>query len=541
MIIDGRTLNLNSNPFAPKAAFIARSAKEAEALKQLMTKSGRNDKILIDFEPLDATSNFDGFQTDFGTVNNPKAITGNIPMAKFYMSFELDYSAEDALRNNWAASTRNTRGTVFSGGETVKSEEVIGMNQEQFLSYVRENGLDKDINWNTVYTNMRGSSSYEDFTEYTDYVASLYASLHERITNDFEGDEQVEQLNTLNQIFDDAINTTSKFYISEINETYKQFGIDVPEGELTQSIREVMTTKKDVYLDYIESNKDYANLVNSEDKWLERDVAYMANALRKTFKPEEVNTKSGFSENDIKAVGMIASMYSGSALDVKAGFGINTEYKDEESVGLALSMKYLTQATAIDTFVASDDVKNLASGLFDKYKKIVIESVNKTLSSQQKNMPIDSDGKYTAEMFPQLNKDDIYAVLNVMIKTYEETKDAEKSIYETTSFAYNQFKNNESKVENASVFRYSGDYDTTGKRYFVSSKNFWNDFYDNGKTSSYMGKLINKWNGYASALENNDLKALFAPDFNSYRSWTLFDTPLIGGYSAATGWWGDKI
>jgi hypothetical protein len=235
-----------------------------------------------------------------------------------------------------------------------------------------------------------------------------------------------------------------------------------------------------------------------------------------------VKTESGFTENDLIAVGMLASMYSGGALDLKAGFGITTQFLDEESVGLALSMKYLMQETFMNEFGAGDNVRKIADALFEKYTNIVIDSTNKTLASQQRIMPNSPGRNFTPEMFTQLNTAHVHAVLDHMKYTYSETKDAVKALFETTSFAYNQFKTNQELIENSEAWRYNGDYDPTGTRYFISSKNFWNDFYDNGSgKDSYMGQLIGKWNGFATALENMDLKNLVFSDFTNYKSWTL--------------------
>jgi hypothetical protein len=140
-------------------------------------------------------------------------------------------------------------------------------------------------------------------------------------------------------------------------------------------------------------------------------------------------------------------------------------------------------------------------------------------------MPNSPGRNFTPEMFTQLNTAHVHAVLDHMKYTYSETKDAVKALFETTSFAYNQFKTNQNLIENAEVFRYNGEYDPTEDRYFVSSKSFWGNFYDNGNgNDSYMGKLINKWNGFAFALENKDLRNLLlnGVDFNSYKQWVLF-------------------
>ncbi|MCL2019627.1 MAG: hypothetical protein FWG70_07695 [Oscillospiraceae bacterium] len=530
MIIDGRTLNLSFNPFGTKTAYLKRTGKEAATITKLINDNGKDIKIIHDYIPKSTSLNFDVFQNDLSAVNNLKSIMGNVPLMVLQMPFEQDYTANDALNNNWFASTQNKifsiniDSGVKNNGATVKNEEVIGMDKEQFLSYIRENGLDKEINWGVVSLNFRGSSySFESFSAYTDYTAALYASLENRIMNDFTGDEQAEQLETLNHIFENAINDMSKYYINQINTTFEAVGVNIDKNEIEQGIREVMTAKKDAYLNFVKSNTDYANLADSEDKWLERDIGFMANTLRNAFSPE-VKTEGSFKENDIIAIGAIAGMFSGSGFESGMIYGL--DFNDEESVGLAIAMNYLMLNATMDNFNVNDSIRELGTDIFNKYSQSVINGINKGLH-------VSRDGATKVgqkpEMFAPLKTDDIFAVVNTMIKTYEETKDVQKAIYETTSFAYTQFKGKEKTAENAVLWRYSAP----SGRYMANGADFWDSLYDNGSGSSYMGKILEKWNTFAGAIEKNDYKNLSKWAninlFQNYRSWAVLDKSIAGG------------
>lgn len=348
VVINGQQFNLTqigTNKYLNNI----KSAKEAQELAQLLRGldrevtvikklgNGCSEQIVFNhkfdiYEQINDTQN-----PMYGTVDGQKV--NFISVSRTDYAYDKDYTADDALKENWMYSTGKilfedgyVRSSVKFGGAsavsddvsaaaqngradaTVKNDAVVGMNQDEFLDYVRENGLDREINWDFVNQNFKGSTSFKALTDYTDYAAALYASLEQRINSDYSGTEKQEQMELLNNAFNTAADKLAEGYVKNLTEVYGAFGVSLPENEVSQSIKVILEQKKESYRDFVSKNSDYANLNGSQDKWLERDMKYMANALRNAYGESELKSATansiGFSENDLIALGVFANTYA---------------------------------------------------------------------------------------------------------------------------------------------------------------------------------------------------------------------------------------
>ena len=228
---------------------------------------------------------------------------------KLIWGSELDYTKDKAIDNAWINS-QNTMFRLYGNSGRVSDEAVVGMSRGDFAEYMKTHELDKDIDWEAADMLTYGSCQYDKFSGFTDYVGALCASLEDRIMTDFSGDEQTEQLDNLNKLFDKAVTEVISNTAAFTEYVFDDLGASLPEGKLEASIRQVMTDKKNAYSRYIADNSDYAGINDSEDKWLRRDIGYMANALRNAFTPAETSsTGDAWSENDILVIGMMSTMH----------------------------------------------------------------------------------------------------------------------------------------------------------------------------------------------------------------------------------------
>ena len=494
MVIDARTLSLHSGNTgfdAGKAFLVARSPEQLKLLEEMQKEKPveRKYDILIDYSNTPSIGNR-------GTFTNHAGM--NFTEMKFFSPYELDYSFDEAIHSNWLKS----------------SQRLDGVSKEDYLSYVRENGLNKEIDWNTVYLQLQGGGDrYENFTAYTDYAAAVYASLENRIINDFQEDEQSEQLEMLNKIYENNIEDRIKYYLAGVNEKigYSDInGIEIPTDELSQGIRDVMTAKREAYSDFVKSNADYADFNDGQDKWLDRDIVYMSNVLRNSFSGE-TTIESTLGEKDIIAIGALAEFYSNNSV---------LQFNDEESLGLALAMNYLAATAIMDKFDSNETARSFGANLYENYSQRIMDYYDKAMQSQRdyiEKLKSSDGGLYDpkihkTEFYPALNRDDINAVVNAMVKVLEESQNATKAIHETTSVAFKQFLSNQQK--NSEVWRYNPVYDK-----FNSSKSFWNNLYDNGGNSAYIGKILSKWEGFTAALESGSLRNLSEFTINTFHNY----------------------
>lgn len=521
MNIDARNLFLNSLTAKNPKVSTPSQAKTEELVRNL---DKADESLVIKQDTLrsiiaQSASKTDGFA---------EYTSGLIPGSAFkridiLSAYEQDYTAEDALNNCWFSSTQNSLFDLCGTTAKVTDDAVAGMDKDEFLAYVRENGLDKEIVWSGISASFGGGTDCYTFSDYSDYAGALYASLEERIMRDFSGEEQAQQLEKLDNIFNEKVDGIVEQYFKGAIETFDKMGIELSEDDLKESLRSIMLNKRDAYRDYVKENSDYAGLEGSEDKWLERDTLYMANALRNAYKPDSVSSGK-YSEDDLMMVSLMGEMYQ---FDTEINNSLS--YNDEESIGLAIAMNYLTLQSSFDSFELSDDIKAMGEAAFAKYAKNLVDGVEASLE-RGRNRPLG----YSSEQFDPLNMDDIKAVVDVMVKTYQESKDAEKAIYATTSFAHQQFTNKQNDEQYSNLLRYGSS------RFGQQGGKFWNNFYDSGKGSSNIGRLIEKWNTYAQALSDRDIKTLYFNSstrvYHSYGQTIVHDTPLVGGYANGEYW-----
>ena len=538
MIIDARNLNKGIQQNKALPTF------DQEQTKELVHMLNRAKEKYYDIkqEPLQGGDE----QVKAKIVSAPNNMdyidTSTIKEVKWEFAFETDYSKDKALNNAWVAS-QNSIFTLMGSSAKAAGDGAVGLNKEEFLDYVRKNGLEKKIIWSDIETDLVGSKTFDNFKEFTDYTGALFAGLENRIKSDFSGDEQKSQLEIMNGLYEKAVNEFIEGFKHGVNEldagldlSFSHYGMDISEDKLDASIRRIIDGKRAAYSDYIAKNRDYAMVENTEDSWLKHDVGFMTCALKNAFRPTDVQSDDElWSENDLLAIGMLGSMYSAYPTIDKAYTKLQN--MDEERLGLALSMCWLTTEKITVDLNVSDDVKGLANGLFEKYAKVLIGDADEALSIARR-----SPSGASASAFRNLDQKSVYAVFDVMKKTFEESGDYEKAIYETTSFARNTALSKLKDQEYSKLWHYNKPREDA-----LDANRFWSSFYDTNSKLDYggaMGKLIKKWNTIDDILKSNDLLAfkqkIGAYMFTSFSNPSNFNGPVFGGYSNGK-WWGTNL
>ena len=521
MIIDGRSLNSpRPSEFTPNNTnqLVRQLEKGESAYCKTEAQSSQN---ITQLEPP---------KTDTYAFD-PGLDTSKFQIVRMKRHYELDYTANDALNSCWIASAYGNIFGVYESCSMVSDEAVSDMSKADFLSYVRENGLDKEINWTGVEKNFTGLKDFDNFSQFTDYTSAMFAVLENRIKADYTGDEQQEQLNIMNGLYEKAVKEFADSMWENTGGAFASLGAELPRDTLEASVKAVMDGKKNAYSGYIKRHKDYAGVEGTADSWLTRDVRFMTQSLRKAYNPAEIEAEEGlWSEKDILALGMVGNMYRYDGLYSKACQMLG--HKDEESVGLAMSMQWLaTEKITVDLGV-SDNVKGLINGLFEKYAKTFVDDVNFALDKARSN-PLGT----TADSFTRLDEKSVYAVLDVMKETFKESGNAEKAIYAAASYAHDTAVSKLEKDEYNKLWRYNNP-----KEGAMDAKRFWNSFYDPNSKSRQgngMGKLLKKWNSFTAVLDSKDLFSFKMNTcinmFRGYGTRTL-SGPVTGGYANGKHW-----
>lgn len=539
-IINGKQFNITQigqNRFRNEI----KDPKEAQELAQMLhklnkqvskvseTESGGYSEIVITDKPekVDTLSiSKDGY---------------NAQTASLSYEYQKSISAEDALYDNWTKSTgivemhtigvgnsssADASGTISLGAinqiqryegrptpnATVKDPAVKGMERGDFLEYVRANGLDKEINWNKVEEYLNAPASFDNLESFADYAGAMYAGLEQRISNDFNNAEQETQLSTLNAIFDKVVNRYSKGYSSAVSAAFEHYGVSVDSEKLEQSVTEIMKQKREGYRSYVSSNSDYAGLSGSKDSWLERDVRYMTDQLRSQYSPATAN-KSGmlYSKGDVEALGYFAASQNRDIRAAKSAYSYVGSYYNEEKIGFSLAFRYLSAESVCSEFGVSEDTKKSIMDLMDRYSEEVIKGCNahqKAMSEFNEHSPFTKAER--GVMYGDLDKDAVFSVVN---KTKYEIKKNPKNLLlalkNAGDFAYKQYFINKVDPEKSKLARYNVPTDKP-------EANFFHEFYDDGRGTSYIGKTIDKLNDFTNAVKNHNLAFLSSEADNSY-------------------------
>ncbi len=502
-----------------------KTAKEAQELAQLLRGLDKEVTVVKDLgngctEQIVFNHKFDIYEQMndsqnpmYGTVDGQKV--SFISVSKTDYAYDKDYTAEDALKENWMYSTGKilfedgyVRSSVKFGSAstvsdnasaaaqygcrdaTVKNDAVVEMNQGEFLEYVRKNGLDKEINWDFVNQNFSGPASFEDFSQYTDYAAALYASLELRISSDYSGEEKQTQMDLLDSAFNAAADQLAAGYAENLTEVYGAFGVPLPDDAIAQSIKSIMEQKKESCRNFAAGNSDYANLNGSQDKWLERDMKYMANALRNAYQQSEkfvAESDDGFSENDLIALGIFANIY---AYDAKEKSSIDCGFLfNEESLGFGIGLQYLAVMGTADKMNLSEQAKTLGIQLVENYAKAAMDA---------------GDWQEAALEHESIDREAVMAVAQKMVDSFKESKNMEKAIRIGGGYGYKVYTAKEKQPEytiNVKHDRYQTPDD-------IPEGNFWHEFYDDGRGTSFIGKTMDKMNRFMSNADTKNYHAL---------------------------------
>ena len=490
MIIDARNFNAGAKQNSYLPTVDQEQAKELIRLldrkytetknegNQVMTPSGGEEK----------SSRIDTF--DISTAGY-----SSLRETKLEFACDMEYTKDTALTNAWVNS-QNAMFRMFGNSGKVSDEAVVGMSRDEFAEYMKTHELDKEINWHSVDMQVWGSCDFDSFTKFTDHLSALYASLEDRIMTDFEGDEQAEQLEKLNAVYDKAVNEIIDNIVGRTEQSFSELGAALPEGKLGQSIRQVISDKVDGYRDFIAENGDYAGIENTDDKWMARDIGFMTYALKNAYQPSAAETAEElWSENDILVLGMFGSMYSGAASREAADLQV-LRANDEESLGLEVSMQWLRDQKIMSSFEPDEEIKSLCGKLFEKYVENLIKNADNAISVIQKST-VDTE----PEQFSPIDKQAVYAVLEVMKESYSESGDEKTALVNTAAFARNEFLK---KAEDSKLWRYNNEFGTNAKKY-------WENFYDANarNSSSAMKKVLGKWEDFDTAVSSKDLYQVF--------------------------------
>lgn len=161
----------------------------------------------------------------------------------------------------------------------------IPTNQER-LEDLRQNGLGKEVDWFrmefqfSTLSNVQLIDNAQKPESAISYFASQYATVKDRITKEFTGEEQAAQLEKLEGIYNKYTEQYAKNLSESLGGLFEDAGVAGEREKVALSVKNALAGKVETYTKIIQDNPDFARPENQEDAWVLRCDEYVASKLR---------------------------------------------------------------------------------------------------------------------------------------------------------------------------------------------------------------------------------------------------------------------
>ncbi len=359
--------------------------------------------------------------TEHKVVTRSQGTTEQAVFSGSLVSSDNGYTKHDALLKQWnKAGSFNLYDALNGGKVNLQNPNPSADELKAFEEKLQKNGIGKEIDWSDFEFDLKGigfdvdSPTFylkpEDFNKKTDYLASRYAAMKNRIQKNFSGAEVDQQMKQLDALYQSATEELAKSYSEVVGGFLEQNGLVGEKEKIYQSVIDGVNNKAKEYEEYLSSSPDFAKLKGTKDEWLLQDDEYVASLLRgkdvQTVSHETTKTNH-YTQNDLDILGRYVSeltQWEDSALGM-----------DEERIGLdfaMLSMKteYLRKEHGI-----SSSLDHTLTKMLNGFMEHTLDRLDKKLSDlRDKGAALHDKSGYAAL--------DRKAIWNVYDKTMEHYK-----------------------------------------------------------------------------------------------------------------------
>lgn len=324
-------------------------------------------------------------------VSQSQGTTEQVVLTDSLAASDNGYTKQDALLKQW-----NKEGSFnlydALNGEKVKLQNPNPSADElkAFQQKLQQNGISTDIDWGDFEFDMKGigfdvkspvfSLKPEDFNRKTDYLASRYAAMKDRIQKNFSGERAQQQMKKLDELYQSAAEELAKGYSNAVGGFLEQNGLSGEKERIYQSVINNVDNRAREYEEYLSNNPDFADLKGTEDEWLEQDDEYIASLLRgrdvQNISHEEAKTEH-YSQKDLDILGRYVSELT--------QWEHSMHNMDEERIGLdfaLLSMK--TQHLRKEQGISSS-LDSTLTKMLDGFMSHALDRLDKKLSNLREN------------------------------------------------------------------------------------------------------------------------------------------------------------
>lgn len=455
-------------------------------------------------------------------VTEGKVIRDSVELSSLASS-DNEYTKQDAILSQWNKQFSFNLYDVMDGKTTAQGTPVPSSEElNAFKLQLRETGISDEIDWSNLEFDFRGigfdsekdvsSIGLNDFMTKTDYLASRYAVLCERINNTYSGEVRKEQLGKLNQFYNTAVEDIARGYSDIVGDFLEKNGVCGETEKIYHSVIVGVNQKAQDYQSYINKNRDYDGLIGTDDEWLLNDDEYMAAVLSK--KDAEVSSPKGkrdavYTLNDVNALGQYASDI---ASYEKKGAYCSFFSTSEEMLGLDFAMLSMKTDYLQKNGGLTEDMNTLLQRTQNGFINGIINRIDEMFSDNRKSCKAIGD----KIGFSPLNREIIWDVYNCTMTEYKTTENVMQSFLKGVEYGKKIYMENMSKEGFSEIYRYN------------NSQNYWNNFFSVAKEKE-KGNVISP--NYSFVITNEKGGSYVKP-LNTYQqyinSWTQFEESVGG-------------
>ena len=429
--------------------------------------------------------------TDHKVSTQSQNTTEQTKFVPSLVSSDNDYTKYDAILKEWNKQGAFNLYDVLEGGKVnVQNPNPSADKLKEFEKKLQENGTNgtsTDIDWSDFKFDLKGIGfstdnptyrlSPEDFNRKTDYLASRYAAMRDKIQNNFFGEERDKQLEKLDSLYKSALDEIATGYSEIVGGFLEQNGLTDEKEKIYQSVVDSVNNKSKEYQEYLSNNPNFAKLKGTKDEWLLQDDEYVASLLRgKDVHIETTgSTKNNdYTLNDLDILGRYVSeltKWEDSAISM-----------DEERIGLDFAMLSMKTEHVKKEGQISSSLDNTLQKMLSGFMENCLERLDDKLAAMRsKGAAINDEKGYVA-----LDRQAIWNVYNNTMQHYKTSGNITDSFIYGAKYAINQSLN---KANNGTYRQ-------------INNIPYWTQFFNKNSNSNNYDTNITTYEKYAIGLND---------------------------------------
>ncbi|WP_168123685.1 hypothetical protein [Paenibacillus sp. HB172176] len=369
--------------------------------------------------------------------------------------------------------SRNEDGTVLLDRESI-SDPMAALDKK------RATGGEAEISWQHIGVNLQrhemlfGEDSLDEAAFNIDYFASEYAQYKTRIERQYSGDQKIEELAKLDQLFTLRVGESAEHFAETVGGFMESSGVSGEQEALQNSFLDVYEQRKATYLQFIESNSDYANVKGTADEWLLTSGDFMGEQLRYALISEQpemnITSEYGYSVDELQAAGTMVKELA------KVQDRSMSSDRSEEEFGTQLGLAAMKYELISNHFTMSDRVRSKLDQAFNGFLGGEIERIS-TYIDQQRSDPFVRNKEAYAVNY---DKNAVLEIVKRMVDNLS-ADDVNAAFRTDWNSVVSLYKSKMQNVQSGDLARYDNYYSSWVNENYASD---WNRFVQQLSTSN---------------------------------------------------------